>query len=235
MSNVNFPTNNSQKIAGLWATDHTLADEGSFFTACSPTPLTAITGTASLVADGTGGAQINPFILITNSGNAANANAKTIYPRYMKIKCGTGATFTSATDYCYSIRVDGIGSKWTSGGSVITPANVNTNTSVLSQAVVRAGALVTLAMDAATGRLLCTGQIQGSIPVAKDVWYFTFGDTAMPSNVLGATGLKALTIPCGPIALGPGYNLALDLFGTANGGTFAAEFEIGYAERVSGL
>ena len=58
MSNVNFPTNNSQKIAGLWATDHTLADEGSFFTACSPTPLTAITGTASLVADGTGGASL---------------------------------------------------------------------------------------------------------------------------------------------------------------------------------
>lgn len=235
MSNVNFPTSNSQKIAGLWATDHTLADEGSFYTACSPTPLTAITGTASLVADGSSGAQINPFLLITNNNAAANPNGKTIYPRYMKIKCGTGATFTSATDYCYAIRVDSLSNKYTSGGSLITAANVNTGSSNLSGAVIYAGALVTQAMSSTSGRLLCTGQIQGSIPVAKDCWYFTFGDTAFPTNVLGATGLKALTIPCGPIALAPGWNLQLDLFGTANAGTFAAEFEIGYAERVSGL
>lgn len=233
MANVNFPTSNAQKVAGLWATDQALADEGSYFTAVSPTPLTGIAGTASLVIDTAAGAQVNPFLLITNTSSPASQTSKSIYPRYLKIKC-TGATFTSATDYCYTIRTDTIGSKWTSGGSTITPGNVNTASSIASVATVRAGALVTLAMDGTTGRLLYNGMIEGAIPVAKNVWLFTFGDAAMPTNILGATGLKTVTMPLGPLIIGPGANMALDLFGTANAGTFAAEFEMGFAERVSG-
>ena len=233
MANVNYPSSSSQKVANLWVTDHGLADEGSYFTACSPTPLTGITGTASLVIDSAAGAQVNPYLLLTNTGSPASQTAKTIYLKYLKIKC-TGATFTSATDYCYTIRVDSLTNKWTSGGSVITPQNVNTSAPNNSQLVVRAGALVTVAMDLTLGRLLYNGMIEGAIPVAKNVWTFTFGDNSMPTNQLGATGLKWITVPCGPLAIAPGWNMQLDLFGTANGGTFAAEFEMGYAERVSG-
>jgi hypothetical protein len=233
MANVNFPSANAQKVSNLWVTDQALTDEGSYFTACSPTPLTGITGTASLVADGAAGAQVNPFLLITNGNPVAGPTSKTIYLKYLKIKC-TGATFTSATDYCYTIRVDALTAKYTSGGSAITPQNVNTAFPNNSGAIIHAGALVTLASDPTTGRLLYSGLIEGAIPVAKNVWTFTFGDNSMPTNQLGATGLKWVTVPCGPMGLAPGWNLQLDLFGTANAGTFAAEFEMGYAERVSG-
>jgi len=233
MANALFPTANSQKVSNVWVTDQGLTDEGSYYTACSPTPLTGIAGTASLVIDTAAGAQVNPFLLITNSASPSNPNARTIFPKYLKIKC-TGATFTSATDYCYTIRVDALTSKYTSGGSLITPSNSSTGSNLTSAAVIYAGALVTKAMDVVTGRLLYNGQIEGAIPVAKNVWTFTFGSGSMPTNVLGATGLKYVTIPCGPFAIAPGWNAQLDLFGTANGGTFAAEFEMGYAERVSG-
>ena len=234
MANVNFPTANSQKIASLWPTDQALCDEGSYYTACSPTPLTTITGTGSLQLDSNTTAQLNPFLLITNASSPSNPNARTIYPKYLKMKAN-GGTWTGSTDYCYTIRVDDITSKYTSGGSLITPYNTNTGSSLGSSAIIYAGALVTLAMDPVSGRLLFNGMIEGVIPISKDQWIWTFGDNSMPTNQLGASALKTITIPCGAFSIAPGWNMQLDLFATSNTGTFHAEFEMGYAERVSGL
>jgi len=236
MPNVNFPTANAQKVVSIWPTDQALCDEGSYYTACSPTPLTTIAGTANqLVLDSATTGQLNPYLLITNGSSPSNTNARTIFPKYLKMKCGIGGTWTASTDYCYTIRVDDITSKYTSGGSLITPQNTNTGSSLGSSAIIHAGALVTLAMDPVTGRLLYNGMIEGAIPVAKNVWTFTFGDNAMDTNILGASALKSITIPLGSFGIAPGWNMQLDLFGTANTGTPSWEFEMGYAERVSGL
>ena len=178
--------------------------------------------------------QVKPTLLIINSASPSNPNAPTIFPRYIKLKAGTGATFTSATDYCYTIRCDNQAAKYTSGGSIITPYNSNTNVSAASVALIYAGALVTLA-QAAGGRLLYNGQIQGQSRWLRTCGYSPSAIPPRPAIYSVHTGLKALSIALGPVGIAPGWNMQLDLFGTANAGTYAAEIEIGYAERVSGL
>jgi hypothetical protein len=97
------------------------------------------------------------------------------------------------------------------------------------------GAVVTALPTAQNGRLLHGGTIQGSIPVVKDTWYFTFGDTSMPSNVLQASANKSLTIPCPPIVIGPQESITIEMWGPSNAGAPAWEFSLGYVERPAGM
>lgn len=239
--NVNFPVQNAQKVAPLWPSLHALLDEGSLFLMSSTDAAsgkaagTGIATTTSVVDDAATAsathAQNVPVFYMSNSGSASDQNATTIYP--IALKMTVTAAPTSATVWNYAIRADNT-SRYTSGGTQMRAINVNTGSSRASAALAYFGAVVT-ALPSANQRVLGSGQIQSSIPVVKDVWIFTFGDMTMPSSILTASAAKNINIPCTPLALAPGWNFALEMWGAACAGAPAWEFDLLYAERQAGL
>jgi hypothetical protein len=230
-ANINFPVQGSQKVASLWNTDHALSDEGNFFVATNPTSFTGIATTTSVVDDAlTASATHAPNVPVMYIQNRSSTDS--IYLRYLRMIMT--AAPTSATDWNMSIRTDVV-SRYTSGGTTIVPVNPNTGAGKASAALIVFGAVVTTNLPTSASRLIARAQIQSSIPVVKDQWIFTFGDVSAPTNVLTASAAKNLSIPLGPVILGPGHNLAIGMWGTANAGAPAWEFELGYAERASGL
>lgn len=236
MANTNFPLQAAQKVVNVWNSDHALADEGAFFLATNPTTGTGIATTTSVVDDAATAsathAQNVPVMYIQNGYAATDSNAKSIYLKYLRMI--VTAAPTSATVWNMSIRSDVV-PRYTSGGSRITPVNINTGSNISSSALIYFGAVVTTNLPSASSRLLCNTQIQSTIPVVKDVWMITFGDQTMPTNVLTASAAKNINVPCGPIVIGPGTNIAIGMWGASNAGAPAWEFELGYVERPSGL
>lgn len=238
MANLQFPTSQSQKVSNLWNTDHGLLDEGNYFVSTNPTPLTTVAMTTSVVDDAATAssthAQYSPLIYIYNSASATDPNGKTIYLKYIRLlQLTTGQAWTSCTSAHYTLRLDPT-SRYTSGVTATVPVNMNSNSSNNSVAKVYVGANV-VSLPTAAQRLVGRGQIQGSIPLPGDQWIFTFGDVSAPTNVLGASGIKNLTLPCGPVAIAPGWSFQVDVFGVALAAAPAFEFEIGHVERVAGL
>ncbi len=236
MPNQNFPLQASQKVVNIWNSDHATADEGTFFVATNPTSGTGIATTTSVVDDAATAsathAQNVPVMYIQNGYSASDPNARSIYLKYLRMI--VTAAPTSATAWNMSIRSDAV-PRYTSGGTRITPVNINTGSGNGSQAILYFGAVVTTNLPSAASRLLTRAQIQSSVPNVKDMWTFTFGDQAMPTNVLTAAAEKNINIPCGPIIVGPGTNISIGMWGTSNAAAPAWEFELGYVERPSGL
>ena len=231
MANVQFYTSQSQKVSNLWNGDTGLADEGSFYIATNPTVGTGIATTTSVVDDAATAsathAQAVPVMYIANP----SSNPRSIYLRYLRML--VTAAPTSATFWNMSIRADNV-PRYSTGGTTIIPVNMNTGAASASSAQIVFGAVVASALPSANARLLTNTAIQSSIPVVKDLWTITFGDVSMGTNVLTASAAKNITIPCGPIVIAPGWNIAIGMWGASNAGAPAWEFELGYVERVSG-
>ncbi len=232
----NFQAAGATKVVNLWNSDHALADEGTYFVATNPTIGTGIATTTSVVDDAATAsathAQNVPVMLITNNWPSSDTGNHRIYLKYLRMLMTSGPT--SATHWNFAIRGDQNASRYTSGGSLIVPVNVNMDSSVASSAQIYFGAVVTALPTAAKGRLLAGGQVQSSVPLAKDQWMFTFGDVSAPTNVLLASANKNLTIPCPPIVIGPGQSITLEMWGTSCAAAPAWEFELGYVERPAG-
>ncbi len=237
MPNLQFPTQMSQKVANLWNSDHALADEGSFFVATNPTPLSSIAMVTSVVDDAatqsSTHAQASPVLYIRNTASALDGTAKTIYLKYLRlIQLVGGQAWTTCTSAHYALRVDP-SARYLSGGTLIPPMNVNPGSSNNSNAQIYFGAN-SVTIPGSAGRLIGRGQIQGTIPLPADQWLFTFGDVSGPTNVLGASAIKNLTLPCGPVVISPGWSFQLDIFGVGLAAAPAFEFELGYVERSAG-
>lgn len=241
MANPLFPTATAAKVAGLWHSNYTLADEGSYYMATSVTAAagnaagTGIATTTSVVDDAATAsathAQNVPVMYMLNQNAASDPNARTIYLSYLKML--VTAVPTSATFWNYLFRADST-QRYTSGGTTIVPTNLNPGSSLRSGALVIFGAVLTTPLPSTNARVLSSGAVQSSIPVAKDLWIFTFGDVVAPTNILTATGAKNITIPCGPVIIPPQWTIVLEMWGASNAAAPAWEFELGYVERVSG-
>lgn len=236
MANTNFPQTQAQKVTTLWNNNYAVADEGGFFVATNPSTGTGIVTTTSVVDDAATAsathAQNVPVLYLENLASPTDASGKSVYLQYLKMY--VTAAPTSATFWNYSIRADRV-PRYTSGGTVITPVNVNTGSSIVSNTKVVFGAVVTTPLPSSAARLVSAGAVQSTIPVVKDLWIFTFGDVGASTNILTASAAKNLTIPCGPIIIAPGWNIAIGMWGTSNAGAPAWEFELGFAERIAGL
>ena len=242
MANILFPTSTGQKVYPIWPSLHALADEGNLFivsTTVQASGQAAGTGIAtntSVVDDAATAsathAQDVPVMYMANLNTVTDPNPKSIYPIWMRFLVTSAPT--TASLWNWAIRADNTtGGRYTSGGTLMTPVNVNTGSGNASRAQIYFGAVVT-ALAGSSQRVMGSGAVQSSIPVVKDQWMFTFGDITAPTNVLTASAAKNLTIPCGPIVLGPGWNLTLEMWGTACAAAPAWEWEMGYAERPPG-
>jgi hypothetical protein len=237
MANIQFPTASAQKIAGIWNSDHALVDEGSYFVALTPTAGTGVAMTTSVVDDAATAssthAQAAPLLYIGNTDAKGGSASKTLYLKYLRlVQIISAQAWTSATNVQFSWRLDQT-PRYTSGGTQLNPTNLNPASGSASPSVIYFGANI-CALPSGAGAMVSRGQIQGTIPLPGDQWIFTFGDVSAPTGTLGASAIKNITIPCPPLIVPPGCNLALDIWATTLAAAPAFEVELGFVARVSG-
>lgn len=146
--------------AKLWA----LADEGSCFVATN-TIGTAIVDTAALTAF----AATTPTMTIFNNNSVGG---KSLYVH--RFGCTVTAVGTNGTNWAGQWLVD-TGNRYSSGGSTLTPVNVNLGHSTASNAVVKFGAITATAATAS--RVIAGFQGRTVIKVAGDQYVFEFGSS----------------------------------------------------------
>lgn len=200
-----------------------LADEGSYFVANNTTPLTAIAGIAA--ANGIDDTEQYFFLRNTNSD-------KRIYLDYLMMQ--VSAVGTNGTNTTYVMKADkNAQSRYTSGGSAITPANVNLAESNSAGVELYAGAVVTAAASA-DQRTIASGQLRSVIKVAGDQYLFDFGgDPASPSqySTTIGTAIAHIRVPCPPVVLGPGDCWTFQINAASQTVAASFTFRLGFWER----
>lgn len=203
-------------------------DEGAYYTAVNATDNTAITASIATAYSGTASA----FISLQNTDrNADSSSGKRIILDYIKLIAKTVPA--SATDWRFVVDIDNVLSRYTSGGTAITPQNSNMGANNNSIATLNAGALTTVALSSA-GRTVSRGIIRSAIPVTLDTYIFTFGGIDKPSGggVTNGANAQVLTFNCPPVVLQQNHTMCLSLFGTSNAATAATyQIEMGWIER----
>ena len=224
MPNVQFQRYPAQTVQNLWNRDQALLPYSNYFVATNPTPGTPIATTTSITSED----QTKPVLLLMNNWGVTDPNAKSIYPLYLKML--VSQVPTSATDWQMSVRLDNLATKYTSGGSAITPKNSNGGSSISTGALLYFGAVVAVTGSAAV-RLVNRAQVNSAVPVTKDQWLITWGIASPSSDVIsGGAGAKNINVPLGAVALQPGWQMAIQMWGGSNAAAPSWEFEFGYAE-----
>jgi hypothetical protein len=200
-----------------------LAAVGSYFVASSPTPGTGI---ASLAAP-TAFDDTKPFILINNAHES-----KTLTLDYIKLTCT--APGTAGTALHYGSKIDGVNAtRYTSGGSTLTPKNVNMGSSQQSSAVIYCGAIVAAAVSSAA-RLLGHSVLRPVIPVIGDTVLFAFGSDlggGLASLAVAGTAICNVVVPHTPVLLAPTQWYALHLWLPSQSAACSFETEIAFVEE----
>lgn len=201
-----------------------LADEGSYFVATNPTPGTAIAGIAA-----TGAFSDAESLLFLRNANTPGTN-KRIYLDYLRLSVTVAGT--NGTDVRFVSKLDKGTSRYTSGGSAITPVNVNIDSTDTSGATLYFGALVTAAASS-DARLVGNGLIRNVITVVGDEYVFDFGGAtaAPPAHAIAGTAIARVTIPHAPVVIGPEQMFVLSLHAASQTVASQYEFELGFWER----
>lgn len=202
------------------------SDEGSYFVATTPTPGTGVAfGGAAITAfnDTTGAG------LVLINGDVPSQTAKRLYLDYIKLILTVIPT--SATNIQLAVKLDNVQSRYTSGGSVITPVNPNGDVGAASVARVAFGAL-TLAASSSAARILGRAPVRTIAPLVNDKYLLTFGslpDVASQNYALATAGAFTAGFP--PIIIGPNQVLSVHSWGTAQAAAPSFELEMGWIER----
>lgn len=200
----------------------TYGADGRYYVATNPTPGTGIASlTAPTTYDDT-----KPFLLINN----AHAS-RTLTLDYIKLVCTAPGTAGTALNYVH--KIDGVNaSRYTSGGSTLSPKNVNQGSSEASSAVIYCGAIVAIATSSAA-RKLGSGVIRPVIPVIGDTYLFTFNaffGAGLGGQAVAGTAIANVIIPSGPILIAPTGWYALHLWLPSQSAASSYEAEVGFVE-----
>lgn len=202
----------------LGSKTHGMADEGSYFSILNTTPGTGIAGHAApTTADAT-----KPILWIQNGGN------RRIYLDYVTVRMTAIGANATTTDF--SVFVDTGASKST-GGSAITPKNVNSDSVVSTAATVQIGATVLLNSSAVH---VGHRRVRSVVPVVEDLYTFNFGGSEQnpPSaNPTSGTLICTAYVNFPPVVIGPGDSFIFVEWGLSQSGAHSFDVEAGYWER----
>lgn len=196
------------------------ADEGSYFVATNATLATGIAGHAAPVVADT---DTKAFLHLYNGGE------RNIVVDYLQLEvtaAGTGGTINYAVVY-----VDDQGSTArASGGTALTPVNVNSGSTLSTGATVFAGAVVA-AMSAS--RKVGQQIVREVIPVVQDTVMMKFGAATYPVGSLTTAGTATnhKLVNFAPVIIGPGGNLNIALIRPSQSAASSYQVEFGYWER----
>ena len=194
------------------------ADEGSYYTAITPTPGTGIIGHAAPTTFD----EAKPYIVLFNGGT------KRIYPQFLRLYetvasvGGAIAQFTITSD---------VGNRRSSAGTAMTISKARLGASASSAAVGFVGAVVG---TAATGARVIHDHIvfRGTIDIIQDCYEIVFGGLGGGnSNSSRAATVMDASRTAAPLVIEPGNSLCVTQWvtGQSTGPTFMVT--LGYIER----
>jgi hypothetical protein len=199
-------------------------EQGTYFTITNPTPGTGVAGIAA-----TGAFSDAESLLFMR---LSDASEKRLTLRYLLLELT--AAGANGTDVAFVVKTDSGTSRYTSGGSSITPVNVNQRSSIATDvAQCYFGALVTAAATSAA-RLVARGKLRTVIGVVGDKYLLTFGDEPkLPAGmIMEGTAQASIHVSCPPIVIGAGDSIVLSVFQTAQTAASSFEFQAGWTEDV---
>jgi hypothetical protein len=118
-----------------------------------------------------------------------------------------------------------------SGGSVITPTNVNSGVGSTTGAVVTFGAVVTAPTSS---RKVWASQGRGVVPVVLDtvnIFFGADGGGPMTANIPSGTATASSVHYAPPIVIAPGGNFMFARIRASQSGADSYAFSFGYLER----
>jgi hypothetical protein len=198
-----------------------LAKEGSMWVA------TNVPGTPIVDPNASGFVATTPAMVLFNNNPTGGA---WIYP--VRFKHVATAAGTSSTTWDVQWIID-TGNRYTSGGTALTPVNVNPNVlSTKTGAVIHFGAVTAPAANAS--RIVYADRVRTVIKVIGDETIFEFGGSTPMSVGMPTDGTLQLSKVCQvpAIALPPQCSLLYYEYGASQG--TAAQFDmlvLEYAER----
>ena len=203
-----------------------IADEGAYFVATNPTLSTGIvlTGAAQTAYVAT-----TPAVLIRNTESPANPIAKRIIMDFLRLLMTAAGTAGAALHG--AVLLDDV-NRYTSGGSELTPQNVNMDSGSKSIAKVYFGA-ITAPAAGPNQRLIARFLLRGAIPVVNDQYTLNFGGVDMPAHgsALGGTAIISQSAPLPPVVIGPGQSLLINFWLPSQTAAPSAETDMGWSER----
>jgi len=196
-----------------------LCDEGSYFVATNPTPGTAIAGIAA--ADGYDDTEALLYISNTHA-------TKHVYLDYLRLN--VSAAGTNGTNFAYAIDV-ATAALYASGGSAITPVDVNRETDNTAPVAMRFGAVVTT--TGTTEKIMAHGRLRTVIKVVGDVYLFTFGGQPVvpATTIMAGTAQASVHRNCPPIMIPPGHGMCFREFAASQSVAAQYQFELGFWVR----
>lgn len=207
-------------VSPLGAKLYGYADEGSYIVATNPTMGTGIAGIAASTSfDAT-----EHLMLIRNTHAT-----KRFYLDFIDLV--VTAAGAAGTTTGFTMTGDKGTTRYTSGGSSITPTNPNMDGSNPgSDLTIKFGALVTTAASADV-RPLGDFLVRTVIKVVGDSYRFTFGDSNACWGLAGAsldgTTSAKVTIPCPPVVLGENDQFLLSDWAASQSGASSYQFRMG--------
>lgn len=214
---------NEQLIQPAFSGQFGPALEGRYYTTSNPTPGTAIAHVTSAAISETAG-----YCFLMRNGDSTTGSNRRIIMDYIRLICTSVPTTGSRGDFY--MKVGPATNRWTSGGTLLVPRNVNSAFANDSVAEPRFGALVTVADPAS--RFLCKGMLRAVIPVALDEWIFKFGGVeGGGSGLIAGTVPLRMLIPVPPVIIAPGHTLGLQVWYASNNAAAEYEVECGWWER----
>ena len=175
-----------------------LTAEGSYFTACSPTPGTGIIGHAAPTTFDEG----KPYFLVYN-GSALN-----LYPQFLQLNETVASVGGARVQLTQTIDT---GNRYSSAGTAMTVNNTNM-TSSNSGSLISCYQGAVLATAASGNRRLLGNTVfrGGVIDIIQDFYQLIWG---APDGV-SSTGSRVATVAeftrvCPPVCVGPGQSLML--------------------------
>jgi hypothetical protein len=208
-----------------------LCDEGAYFKAQNATIGTGIIHALTTAWSGTAA------VLCLRNTDAEGA--KRLYLDYIRLITGpTAIGMTAATSIESAVTIDNT-NRYSSGGTSITPANANMDSSQATIAALNFGAVVLAAASGSVRQVGRAAFARRAAPamVTGDQFMWDFGQDGVPSlSVAGAaapaTAATQFYTPMGPVIIGGGDSLNFHLWypaGATTAPTF--EFEMGWWER----
>lgn len=212
-----------QIVAPLGSKMYQYADDGSYFIATNPTMGTGIAGIAASTSfDAT-----EHLLHIRNT-----SSTKRVYLDFIDLV--VTAAGAAGTTTGFTMTMDSGTTRYTSGGSSITPVSPNEALSTSFDGTMKFGALVT---TAASADVVPLGDflVRTVIKVVGDSYRFTFGDSGKGWDCAGAsldgTTSAKITIPCPPVILGENGQFLLSDWAASQSGASSYQFRIGLVQR----
>lgn len=220
-----------QSVVPLTAGTYGIADEGAYMTATNATIGTGIIHALTTAFSATAAL----FCL----RNTDAEGGQRIYLDYVRLTTGaTAIAMTAATSIEAAVTIDNT-NRYSSGGTSITPANVNMDSSRATIAQINFGAVVLTAASGSVRQVARAAVPRRAAPalVTGDQIMFNFGQMDAPGiGVAGAaapaTAAANFYVPMPPVVIGGGDSLNFHLWYPAGATTAPTyEFDIGWWER----